>query len=79
MINDKRQDIILQALFKHDDTAHPSITILKRMYAFKFVMEIYNIRYCNVLSLMIISKQFLNYAAEGAVVFISPTTFGLVL
>ena len=37
------QDIIFQALFEHDDTTNPSITILKRMYAFKAVMEIHDI------------------------------------
>src|SRR5699024_6416002 len=46
ILNDKRNNIIFQAFFKHNQSTHSPIAILKRMDSLKLYMEVQNIFKC---------------------------------
>jgi len=64
MVNDKREDIIFKAFFKHNDTPYSAVAVLKRMDAFEPEMEVHDIFNFNILFLMVIGKQFLNFSGH---------------
>ncbi len=56
--DDKWYNAVIQALLEHKQPPHTSVSVLERVYRFKTLMEIKNILKGNILSPLILFKQF---------------------